>query len=54
LSAVAQRAKAEAIHTFFAAWIASRSRSSGARLRDPVARNDGDAYLAFADFRFRK
>jgi len=36
------------------AWIASRSRSSGARLRDPVARNDGDAYLAFADFRFRK
>src|SRR5467141_3239676 len=32
----------EAIHTFFCArWIASRSLSSGAHLRDPLARNDG-------------
>ena len=32
----------EAIHTFFAAaWIASRSLSSGAHSRDPVAHNDG-------------
>jgi hypothetical protein len=32
----------EAIHTFFAArWIASRSLSSGAHSRDPLARNDG-------------
>src|SRR5258707_14062327 len=31
----------EAIHTFFLAlWIASRSLSSGARSRDPVARTD--------------
>jgi hypothetical protein len=31
----------EAIHTFFAArWIASRSLSSGAHSRDPLARND--------------
>jgi hypothetical protein len=45
LSAVAQRAKAEsdeAIHSSFARlWIASRSLSSGARSRDPLARNDG-------------
>jgi hypothetical protein len=42
LSDVAQRAKAEAIHFFFfaARWIASRSLSSGARSRDPLARND--------------
>src|SRR5713226_9917375 len=34
----------EAIHTFFAArWIASRSLSSGAHSRDPLARNDGAA-----------
>src|SRR5437588_1974737 len=51
LSAVAQRAKAEGevrrhcehsgpIHSCFAAlWIASRSLSSGAHSRDPVARN---------------
>src|SRR5258706_728085 len=32
----------EAIHSYFAAtWIASRSRSSGAHSRDPLARNDG-------------
>jgi hypothetical protein len=31
----------EAIHTFFAdLWIASRSLSSGAHSRDPLARND--------------
>jgi hypothetical protein len=31
----------EAIHSFFARlWIASRSQSSGAQSRDPVARND--------------
>src|SRR3981189_503193 len=61
LSAVAQRAKAEAIHSlsssrtpfYFAwgcfrdfasgpsaQWIASRSLSSGAHSRDPLARND--------------
>ena len=40
-SAEAQRAKAEAIHACFVApWIASRSLSSGARSRDPLARND--------------
>src|SRR5712672_1463790 len=32
----------EAIHTFFCArWIASRSLSSGAHSRDPLARSDG-------------
>jgi hypothetical protein len=32
----------EAIHTFFCArWIASRTLSSGAHSRDPLARNDG-------------
>ncbi len=32
----------EAIHSYFAAtWIASRSLSSGAHSRDPLARNDG-------------
>jgi hypothetical protein len=33
----------EAIHScfFIAAWIASRSLSSGAHSRDPLARNDG-------------
>jgi hypothetical protein len=33
----------EAIHSFFVLrkWIASRSLSSGARSRDPLARNDG-------------
>jgi hypothetical protein len=44
LSAVAQRAKAEATEvTSFplaALWIASRSLSSGAHSRDPLARND--------------
>ena len=47
VSAVAQRAKAEAtkqsILSFFlcaARWIASRSLSSGAHSRDPLARND--------------
>ncbi len=45
-SAEARRAKAEggsdeAIHSYFAApWIASRSLSSGAHSRDPLARND--------------
>jgi hypothetical protein len=34
----------EAIHSFFAArWIASRSLSSGAHSRDPLARNDNMA-----------
>src|SRR6266704_1020800 len=43
LSAVAQRAKAEATKQsiFAAPWIASRSLSSGAHSRDPLARNDG-------------
>ena len=47
LSAVAQRAKAEsdeAIQLSFSlrqSWIASRSLSSGARSRDPLARKDG-------------
>jgi hypothetical protein len=41
-SAEALRAKAEAIHSHYAApWIASRSLSSGAHSRDPLARNDG-------------
>src|SRR6266436_2359836 len=36
----------EAIHTCFAErWIASRSLSSGARSRDPLARNDGENLL---------
>jgi hypothetical protein len=47
LSAVAQRAKAEATKqsSFVLAekWIASRSLSSGAHWRDPLARNDGRA-----------
>src|SRR5665213_1104849 len=30
----------EAIHTFVTRWIASRSLSSGALSRDPLARND--------------
>jgi hypothetical protein len=51
LSAVAQRAKAEATKQstlLFAAplWIASRSLSSGAHSRDPVARNDDPKTLA--------
>src|SRR5882757_8253666 len=34
--------RSEAIYAFFAArWIASRSLSSGAHSRDPLARNDG-------------
>jgi hypothetical protein len=44
LSAVAQRAKAEATKQSsfsLSFWIASRSLSSGAHSRDPVARNDG-------------
>ena len=44
----------EAIHTFFAArWIASRSLSSGAHSRDPLARNEGiiyDSSYAFTAF----
>src|SRR5258708_36984442 len=37
----------EAIHTCFAArWIASRSLSPGARSRGPLARNDGENFLA--------
>ena len=46
LSAVAQRAKAEAIHLSACAalWIASRSLSSGAHSRDPLARNDDFGY----------
>jgi hypothetical protein len=41
-SAEARRAKEEAIHSHQAKkdWIASRSLPSGARSRDPVARND--------------
>jgi hypothetical protein len=31
----------EAIHTSLQLWIASRSLSSGAHSRDPLARNDG-------------
>src|SRR5438046_1262593 len=39
---IARSACDEAIHTYFAArWIASRSLSSGAHSRDPLARNDG-------------
>src|SRR5258706_11787992 len=35
----------EAIHSYFAAtWIASRSLSSGAHSRDPLARNDGSIF----------
>src|ERR1700687_798685 len=45
LSAVAQRAKAEATKQSRTVasmqWIASRSLSSGAHSRDPLARNDG-------------
>jgi hypothetical protein len=47
LSAVARRAKAKATKqsSFLVAakesWIASRSLSSGAHSRDPLARNDG-------------
>src|SRR5260370_39651990 len=35
--------RSEAIHSYFlgAPWIASRSLSSGAQSRDPLARNDG-------------
>src|SRR5213075_1651874 len=43
----------EAIHTFFAVlWIASRSLSSGAHSRDPLARNDdGESrYATWRDF----
>src|SRR4029079_9317559 len=40
-SDIARSAADEAIHTFFAdRWIASRSLSSGAHSRDPLARND--------------
>jgi hypothetical protein len=37
----------EAIHSFFSrrTWIASRSLSSGAHSRDPLARNDGKQNL---------
>jgi len=39
--------RSEAIHSFFVAtWIASRSPSSGAHSRDPLARNDGLKRLA--------
>jgi hypothetical protein len=32
-------------------WIASQSLSSGAHTRDPLARNDGDAYIRNNDCR---
>jgi hypothetical protein len=39
---IARSVSDEAIQSFFAAlWIASRSLSSGAHSRDPLARNDG-------------
>jgi hypothetical protein len=42
LDVIARSASDEAIHTCFAEpWIASRSLSSGAHSRDPLARNDG-------------
>jgi hypothetical protein len=43
LSVIARSASDEAIHVgyFAAQWIASRSLSSGAHSRDPLARNDG-------------
>jgi hypothetical protein len=42
LTVIAVERSDEAIHSFFAAtWIASRSLSSGAHSRDPLARNDG-------------
>ena len=42
-SVIARSVSDEAIHSFLcvATWIASRSLSSGAHSRDPVARNDG-------------
>jgi hypothetical protein len=45
-SVCARERNDEAIHTFFAArWIASRSPSSGAHSRDPLARNDEKSRL---------
>jgi hypothetical protein len=45
LVVIARSASDEAIHSFFVArWIASRSLSSGAHSRDPLARND-EAWL---------
>jgi hypothetical protein len=42
LAVIASAAKQSILAFFLAArWIASRSLSSGARLRDPLARNDG-------------
>jgi hypothetical protein len=42
ISVIARSASDEPIHSaFVAAWIASRSLSSGAHSRDPLARNDG-------------
>ena len=39
---IARSESDEAIHSYFAAtWIASRSLSSGAHSRDPLARNNG-------------
>src|SRR4030088_234235 len=44
--------RSEAIHSFFAAlWIASRSLSSGAHSRDPLARNDRLCYHSGAVMR---
>ena len=45
LHVIARSVSDEAIHSFFVAgWIASRSLSSGAHSRDPLARNDGGKY----------
>jgi hypothetical protein len=38
-----ERRRKQSILSLVAAWIASRSLSSGARSRDPMARNDGCA-----------
>jgi hypothetical protein len=51
LNVIARSSCDEAIHSslaaFAAPWIASRSLSSGAHSRDPLARNDGDPQIAF-------
>ena len=52
---IARSAGDEAIHSCFAApWIASRSLSSGAHSRDPLARNDGLASESGASFETRE
>jgi hypothetical protein len=43
----------EAIH-LFSLWIASRSLSSGAHSRDPLARNDDFYFPAFTAFSIRR